>query len=220
MVKYALVLLLCLSAWKISAQDILQPPRIEISDHSLSKFLTELTLAVGKKDKDFILSHMNPNMLNSFGGDGGIEEFKMFWDFDDENTKFWGTVERILRLGGSSYTGENNYYTIPYVFTDWPDTIDAFEHYAIIGENVNIRNAPNIENTEVIGQLSYHIVQHLDTTATEEDQNGFRWYHVATMDNSLSGYVYGKYVVSPIDYRMGFEKTEKGWIISLLVAGD
>ncbi|MEM8897963.1 MAG: hypothetical protein AAGC85_07650, partial [Bacteroidota bacterium] len=49
------------------------PPSQEISDPELKQFLEALEQAIKRKDKEFILENMSSNMMNSFGGDGGIE---------------------------------------------------------------------------------------------------------------------------------------------------
>lgn len=217
--KNLLLSILCLFALKISAQDKLYPPGPEISDYSLSQFLTELTLAVGKKDKKFILDHLSPNILNSFGGNGGIEEFKAYWDFDSVDSKFWEVAEQLLLIGGPKHKKDTEDYIIPFTFSDWPEDYDAFEHFLVLGTNVNVRDKPNTQDSQVLGQFSYQIVK-WNRTETDNLETEPQWYNVSTVDGNLSGYVFGKYLVSPIGYRMGFTKTEKGWVISLLVAGD
>ncbi len=221
MIKSICLGIICFISLQLSAQSEFYPPKVEISDYTLSKFLTELTLAVGKKDKDFILDHLDPNILNSFGGDGGIEEFKMYWNFNEASTNFWEVMEKILLIGGPSFddsTDKSSYY-LPFTFTDWPEQYDAFEHYLVYGTNVNMRNKPTTENSEVLGQLSYQIVQISDREGGMLSETN-DWLHITTVDNKLSGYVYRKFLISPIGYRLGLIKTENGWKINMLVAGD
>ncbi|WP_418499055.1 SH3 domain-containing protein [Flagellimonas sp.] len=211
--------LFCLLSVHLMAQDELYPPAIEISDPTLSKFLTELTLAVGKKDKDFILSHMDPNVLSSFGGNGGIDELKEYWDFEKEHTTFWDELENILLIGGAKYEDGSGSYSIPYTFSDWPNEFDAFEHYLILGTHVNVRSAPSTENSKVLGQLSYRIVK-LNQSPQDNSESESQWFNISTIDGKLTGYVHGKYLVSPVGYRMVLTKSTKGWVISSFVAGD
>ncbi|WP_127021584.1 SH3 domain-containing protein [Flagellimonas beolgyonensis] len=217
--KKLLLPLLFLVAFQISAQGKLQPPCPEISDYSLSQFLTKLTLAVGKKDKKFILDHMSPHILNSFGGDGGIEEFKAYWDFDSADSKFWEVTEQVLLIGGPKHKKDAEDYIIPFTFSDWPEDYDAFEHFLVLGTNVNVRDKPNTQDSQILGQFSYQIVK-WNRTENDNSNTEPQWYNVSSVDGKLTGYVFGNYLVSPIGYRMGLTKTEKGWVISLLVAGD
>ncbi|MEC7772517.1 MAG: SH3 domain-containing protein [Bacteroidota bacterium] len=221
MIKNICLGILCFISVQLSAQGEFYPPKVEISDYTLSRFLTELTLAVGKKDKDFILEHLDPHILNSFGGNGGIEEFTMYWDFKSDSTKFWEVMENILLIGGPSFDAskDNNSYYLPFTFTDWPEQYDAFEHYLVLGNNVNVRSKPTTENSEVLGQLSYQIVKISDSEGEILSENN-HWLNITTVDNGLSGFVYGKFLISPIGYRLGLIKTENGWKINMLVAGD
>lgn len=219
MVRNIIIPFFCLLSLNLVAQDELYPPAIEISDPTLSKFLTELTLAVGKKDRDFILSHLDPNILSSFGGNGGIEEFKTYWDFEKDNTKFWDELENILLIGGPKYEEGSGSYIIPYTFSDWPDEFDAYEHYLVLGTSVNVRTAPNTENSKVLGQLNHQIVK-LNESLDYILELKHQWGNISTIDGKLTGYVHGKYLVSPIGYRMVLTKSPKGWVISSFVAGD
>ena len=49
-------------------QTKLLPPEIEINDTVLNVFITQLKTAVNSKDKDFIISVLSPDILNSFLG--------------------------------------------------------------------------------------------------------------------------------------------------------
>lgn len=220
MMKNLLLGLFCsLLTFQVAAQGEFYPPNPNITDFTLSKFLTELTLAVGKKDKTFILEHLDPNILNSFGGDGGIKEFKEYWNFKENDPRFWETMEQLLLIGGPKYEEGSNEYYIPYTFTDWPEKYDAFEHYLVLGTNVNLRDKPNLQDSEVIGQLSYQIVKY-NAPDWEEQRKYPQWKNVSTIDGQLTGYVFDTFLVSPISYRMGFSKTAKGWAITMMVAGD
>lgn len=232
--KITLTVLTLLFTVISQGQTTLFPPTVDISDYTLSKFMTELTLAVGKKDKKFIIEHMSPKMLNSFGGNGGIEEFKEFWKWgNEEDSKFWKIAERLLILGGSKYIEGSNSYAIPFVYTDWSKLVnnyDAFEHSLIVGTEVNVRDTPNIATSKILGQLNYDIVKRPGNKSYEtRDEHqviepnfmgGYSWEYICRLDDKLCGFVYWKYVISPIGYRMGFIKKNEKWMIKFLVAGD
>lgn len=214
-------------------QDKLYPPSVEIEDNSLYKFIIELTLAVGKKDSAFIIHHMTSDMMNSFGGDGGINEFREYWHNLEADSDFWPLAERLLKLGGGKYLSSTRQYSIPYSYSVWDSlsqNYDPFTHSTIIGNGVNVRDSPNINTSTIIGQLSYDVViNDWDKTANSKKEHqvieksytgSYQWEYVCTLDNSICGYVYWKYIQSPIDYRMGFIKVDNDWKISFLVAGD
>jgi len=216
-----LTLLLFLFGFSLSfAQAKLLPPKTAIFDNSLSKFLKDLSKAVENEDTPFIVNHLAEEIMVSFGGDGGIQEFKEYWTLDKDTSELWEELKKIMTLGGGPYEGIER-YTLPYVFTQWPDdeSFDAFEYAAITGSNVNVRDLPSVEGSKVLGQFSYDIVKiNYEKTHPEYEDTG--WYYVESSTGDLEGYVYGFYVRSPIDYRLGLEKMEGEWKITYLVAGD
>ena len=227
-----LIFILLLIPQFLLSQTQYPPPKIEIADHTLSRFITELTLAIGKKDKTFILKHISPQIMNSFGGNGGIDEFKEMWDFDSPNSPFWKITEKLLILGGSKYEEGSNHYSIPYIFSDWGKIgdYDPFEYSIITGENVNVRDKPTTKGSRVVGQFSYDVVS-FDSEKTYETRNehqelepndsgGSSWYYVCSVDKKICGFVYWKYVYSAVGYRIGFEKVDGNWQITYLIAGD
>ncbi len=231
--KKTFLVLLLLNSPLLFSQPKMYPPTAEISDYTLSKFLTEFTLAVGKKDKSWILENMSSSMTNSWGGEGGIEEFKEYWNFDDPKSRFWKVAEHLLILGGSKYHKESNSYWLPYTFTDWDKlkgNYEPYEHSLITGTKVNVRNEPNITTSKVVAQLNYDIVQlPINKSYETKDQHqeiepnymgGLSWEYICTLDNKICGFVYWKFVTSPIGYRLGLTKTNSQWKITHLVAGD
>ncbi|MDT0607788.1 SH3 domain-containing protein [Croceitalea rosinachiae] len=203
------------------------PPKIEISDHTLSKFLTEFTLAVGKKDSIFIKKHLHPNIFMGFDGDSyGTEAFLERWTFNEPDSKFWKLMEQLLKIGLPSYPENSNRYTIPYTFSDWEkqDSIyDPYSYAVITGKNVNLRDAPSLESS-IVGQLEYDLVELLNDQSTSSESNflgGYLWHYICTVDGAKCGYVYWTYVVSPVrDFRMVFEKIDEKWWIKILTQGD
>ncbi|MEQ8325318.1 MAG: hypothetical protein RID18_00160 [Cytophagales bacterium] len=205
-------------------------PVMTIEDASLKTFLSDLNRAIAEKDKEFILLHMSSDMVNSFGGDGGIEEFKDYWNFLSDSSEFWDVAEKIISLGGGNYENGDT-YALPYVFSDWPDNgdYDVFECMAITGEAVNVRNLPS-SDANVLGKLSHDIVK-VDWDKSYPPFNAIKieglqyvgdklWYYIESLEGSLKGYVYWDYIWSPIGYRMGFEKIEGKWAISYFLSGD
>ncbi len=215
---------LLLALFLISSQIVLSQ-KLEplIPDRSLVSFLEEFKQAVSKKDKTWIINNLHPNVMNSFGNDGGIEEFKKSWEFQGDASAFWKLMDKIIDLGGGTMKSEDM-YSMPYVFSHWPDEYDAFENVAITGTNVNIRDKPAVEGSEVVGQFSYDIVS-IDFSKSVADEGDdkvgyYSWCYVESQDKTLKGYVYGDFVWSPLTYRIGFEKKNKKWKITYLLAGD
>lgn len=208
----------------------LEPPIHHISDPSLAEFLRDLEDAIYVKDKEFIIGNLNPQIQNSFGGDGGIDEFKQYWNWDSESSKFWNLMTKLLELGGGEFNGGDT-YRIPYVNSMWPshDEFDVFEHMAITGSNVNVRENPSIESPTT-AQLNYDIVtvnyNKSHPPFNSPKINGVKyigskeWYYIESVDKSIQGYVNWNYIWSPVGYRLGLYKKNDKWLISSLIAGD
>ncbi|MGH7591570.1 MAG: hypothetical protein ACREL2_09030, partial [Gemmatimonadales bacterium] len=70
-------------------------------DPSLTVFRAKLVRAVETRDTAFVLSVLAPNVTNSFGGDGGVDEFRHRWQLAAGGPQLWATLHDILTHGGS-----------------------------------------------------------------------------------------------------------------------
>ena len=85
MKKFILFLLILFVTGTTLAQGKLTPYDNVSLPAGLEEFIVNLENAVDQKDKKFIINHMSANMMNSFGGDGGINEFKEYWNWDSDS---------------------------------------------------------------------------------------------------------------------------------------
>ena len=219
-VRLALLALAVLFALPVSAQvAVLEPVDEAAQDPSFIVFRARLLEAAAARDTAFVLSILDPDAKISFGAENGIDGFRLVWltGMRPEGEDLWTTLTRTVALG-SVYDAElphfdAPYVSVPYVFDAWPDSIDAFEHLAVIGENVRVRAAPSLDS-ETITALSYSIVPTI--YAPDLDP---AWRRI-TLSDGRTGYVAARYLRSPIDYRIGFLKSDGQWRIRLFVAGD
>ena len=190
-------------------------------DASFQLFRQRLLKAVQGQEKEFVLSILDPHILNSFGGEGGVAEFKEAWRLDRAKSGLWDTLIVILSHGGSlSGVADGDEFWAPYVFSVWPQDIGPFDHGAIMGEDVNVRSRPSLK-APVIRQLSYDIVGLSDDPPVpdEDARVSEKWTKITTPQGE-EGYVSNRYVRGPIDYRAGFKKVGGRWVMKALVAGD
>ena len=85
-----------------------------------------------------------------------------------------------------------------------------------------MRSEPSL-NARILKSLSYNIVKVLQVVNDKQETIGGEthpWVKIQLPESALEGFVYGKYLRSPIDYRIGFEKNGRNWQISFFVAGD
>lgn len=205
----------------------LKPVNESKKNTELRKFLQDLLKVIENKDVEGLKSYIDSNIKASFGGDDGISDFIEMWELDikPEKSMVWQELKNAILLGGTfNKDNENAYYT-PYLHTRFPSDYDAFEYAAITGNNVNIRDKPSTGGN-VVTKLSYDIVKVLqyDMTASKQrekigDQT-HDWMKIQMADGK-TGYVWGKFCRSSIDYRAGFAKVrDEGWKMTFFVAGD
>lgn len=185
---------------------------------SFATFRQKLIEAVKIHDEKFILSILDRNIANSFGGGGGIEEFKETWKINNPKSEFWNEMQAVVSNGGvfsNKYT-----FAAPYSFEKFPQDLDAFEHQVIFGSNINLRSKPE-SSSKLIAQLSYNVVKvdYEKSVKDKTDEEKYLWLRVETLGGK-KGFVSAKYVRSPIDYRAIFERKNGRWKMTAFIAGD
>ncbi|MHB8840908.1 MAG: SH3 domain-containing protein [Candidatus Aquicultor sp.] len=183
---------------------------------SFKAFRDQLLAAVERKDVDFLKQHLDKDIRGSFGLEGnGIDSFMKMWGLttNPEKSKIWFELSEVLRLGGTFTDQAKTEFTAPYVYSNWPEKYDAFTYAAIIANNVNLRSASNTDSS-VICRLNYNIVKLVNPSISKSD-----WNQVQTTSGT-SGYVFGTYMRSSVDYRARFKKEGDTWKMVFFIAGD
>jgi Bacterial SH3 domain len=214
-----MVVIVTLTATATTARK-LYPVDEGAKDASFKAFRDRLIEAVKQRNTRFVLNVLHPKVRLSFGGDAGKKDFLKIWKPDGPDSQLWKELSTILSMGGTFSTSEGQRtFWAPYTFSTFPDDVDAFEHAAIVAENVRVRSQPNA-TASIVTSLSYDIVK---ATFPNSDSSGegnvAGWVRVVVSDGS-TGYVASKYIRSPIDYRVGFEKIRGKWLITAFIAGD
>ena len=208
-----------LAIWGIGQERYLKPVDEASEDASFLAFRNKLIAAVGKKDSRYILSMVDPKIKNGFGGRDGIANFRRDWKLDRHDSEFWPKFDWVIRNGGA-FTGEGarkrSSFAAPYVYSNWPEDLDAFDYFAIVGTDVNLRKAPGTDS-EIIGKLSHNIVKIESDLGA--DGRAPEWRRVSTLGGQ-AGYVHRDFVRSSVDYRAGFEKKRGRWVMTFFLAGD
>ena len=205
----------------ISAQERFAKPVDEAAkDSSFLAFRTKLIQAAQKRDVKFLLSITDKNIKNGFGGEDGIENFKKQWKIYSSNSTFWKEFLIALNNGGAFDKRSKNSFFAPYLFTNFPEDIDAFEYQAIFGKNVILRSKPDV-NSSIVANLSYNIVQtdRENSITAKNNKEKVLWVKVRTLGGK-QGFVKPEFVRSSIDYRAGFDKIRGKWMLTFFLAGD
>lgn len=203
----------------------LRPVQQAHLDPSLQQFWKQLAMAARTRNFSFLEPHIDPHLRWTLGPDNDLESFKRFWNLDKnpQQSVFWKELERVLNLGGAFINEDPNRFQAPYVSACWPEEYDGFTHAAIVADNVPMRQTPE-PNGKVIGWLSYDIVKlDLDqlSHAPRQKLQGeiYPWVQVSTAQGQ-KGFVWGKYVRSPIDMRLMVEKIDGVWKLTCFLSGD
>lgn len=209
------------ASFAFGQEKFVKPVDEAAKDASFLAFRKKVIAAAERKDVNYILSVVDRQIKNGFGGYDGFANFKRQWKITSKNSEFWQEFLAVMRNGGA-FSDRGKLFTAPYTFSSWPDDIDGFEDQVIFGNNVNLRNAPSMDAT-VVAQLSYNIVKvdheksMLKNKGSENET--YDWAHVTTRGGK-TGFVKAEFVRSHIDYRAGFEKKRGVWKMTFFLAGD
>ena len=185
-------------------------------------FREKLYEATIQKDIKFLSEIIHLDIKFSFGAENGKTDFLKSWQLDKKpnESMFWKELETILSLGGAFWDETKNSFCAPYVFM-LDDIDDPYNQAVIVGEKVRLREQPN-SNAKITSSLSWDLVEFVDQEDfVEETINGetHPWKKIKTSTNQV-GYVFAKYIRSPIDFRAGFSNKEGQWMMDLFIAGD
>ena len=193
-------------------------------DSSFFLFRARLLEIIAQKDIIRFLPLVDKNIKADFGGEDGKPGFIKIWGLNSQEkinaSALWPTLDGILRKGGT-FSKNRQFFTAPYTYSNFPESGDMFSQSIIAGAGVRMRAEPNLKGA-MLKKLSHDIVEFKALTSLEETIGGetHPWIHIATEDG-MDGYVWGKFVVSPLGFRAGFEKQDSGdWKMVFLVAGD
>lgn len=191
-------------------------------DTAFFVFREQLKETVAKKEVFGLLDVTDKDIKVGFGAEQGMDDFVSAWGLTSkqpDTLQVWALLARLLAEGGT-FSNNRTVFTAPYYFSTWPSQYDAVDYGVIAGAGVRLREGPGL-NTRILKTISHDIVTILEE-GPEEEIGGERypWVRVEML-SGLQGYVFGKFVGTPLGYRVGFEKKGEGqWRMSFLLAGD
>jgi hypothetical protein len=190
-------------------------------DASFKLFRDKLISAVRKRDSKYVLSIVDPKIQTGFGGEDGIANFKKQWKINMAKSPLWDELLFVLTHGGSfDARAKNKTFYAPYVYSKFPENLDAFEYSAIIEKNVKLLATP-FAAAPVVATLNYSVVKvdFENSIKSRANPDNYTWLKVTTLGGK-KGFVQEKFVRSSIDYRAGFEKKRGQWKLTFFLAGD
>jgi hypothetical protein len=199
----------------IDSLDVLLPTDESSFSADFSNFKNSVITAIINRDTSFILSILDSSILNSFGGIGGINEFKTMWKIENDNSQFWSLFKESLELGGT-FSDDTLTFAFPYLSTSFPKKYDSFFYGALIKENANIYLSPNKDSK--FHSASYKIFRILQWSDLKYSQHQ-DFIHILVSKNRY-GFVTKSDFRSPLDYRGRFIYKYNSWKLKSFVAGD
>jgi uncharacterized protein len=188
----------------------IKPVDEAVTDPDFFLFRWRLQTALAARDTTEVMRVVDPSILNSFGGDGGPDEFRKQWQLKTpEKSYLWITLGAVLALGGR-FLQDSMFYA-PYLFDATAG--DPFETLVVLGTNVPVHAGPGA-TFRVIDTLFLEEVTKWRGKATTGE-----WDPIRTL-KGRTGWVHQRFLRSPTDYRAGFVRRQGRWWLRALVAGD
>jgi len=199
----------------IDSLDVLLPIDESSFRTDFLHFKDNMLTAVINRDTTFIFSVLDSNILNSFGGTGGINEFKTMWKIEDDNSQFWSLFKESFELGGT-FSDDTLTFAFPYLSTTFPSKYDSFFYGALIKENTNIYLSPN-KNSKFhsASYTIFRILQWTDLKCSRHED-----FIPILVSKNRYGFVHKSDFRSPVDYRGRFIYKYNSWKLKSFVAGD
>lgn len=189
------------------------------SDPSFAAFKTELLRVVGEKDVKALTAMIAPDIKADFGGGEGRDYFFDAWGLNTApgESALWAELETVLTLGATRE--EDGGFVAPYVFSRWPDEVDAFEYVAVTGMTDFLADPCKPDSIAAsLGPVLLRVLMDEPPGAFVCDwAQSYRYVEVGP---GRRGFVDANHVRSPIDYRARFESRDGHWRMVFFVAGD
>ena len=202
---------LVLLAQVATAQTRLPPADQATKVPDFFAFRAQLQTAIARHDHHAVVSALHKDVKLSFGGDTGIADFNALWRPSAPDSPLWAVLGNTLALGGTF--APDGSFTAPYLFSQWPNSRDAFTSMVAVGTNIRVHQTPSA-SAPVIAKLDFSIVELAGTAPPNESWTAVK------LPSGQTGFVEAKYLRSPIDYRVRFAKHDGRWQIVLFLAGD
>lgn len=219
----------------VRAPDWRRLPPAPARDAAMRDIVARLADIVRQRDAEALRALLAPDVLVSFGGDGGPADFMQHWALDDapRQSPVWGVLAALLRHNPAVERDGVVRIVFPYYFSGWPH--DGFGYRFAYGSGIALRAGPH-DRAPVLRRIGFEAVIEPgaadgwdefaemlvsdDEAAHAAGQPQGRWVAVITRHGEF-GYVDRTLVPGITGYRLSLVRTESGaWHIDMLVAGD
>ncbi len=209
-IAFAAIVALTTSAHAAPAKTI--PPKDEcLSIDGYFDLRQNFEGIVKRRDAKALTAMIAPTISWSFGGEEGKDAFLKSWKLETgKASPIWAELDQIVRLGCFSQGPDNP--TMPHFFGQDTGAASPGGAALVLGPAVNLRAQPTTASAS-LRKINWEVVTTLEVSADE------LWTKVQTADGK-TGYIRNDYLRGDLDYRIGFERKDKGWVVSFFIAGD
>lgn len=180
------------------------------SDASWVRFKKRLQSAIEIRDKQFLLSILDPKVRNQSEATRGVEHFRRQWELDASDTSVWRELALALQLGSAYMQRDKTTRELcaPYVLAKWPSDLAPFENAVVISRDTSVQPEPS-NSAQALGTLSYDVVRVTDWEVDDKIDAKQKW--VKIRYRNRDGYVLEEHVRSPIEHAACFVKSGNNW---------
>lgn len=174
-------------------------------------FRLALAKAVTARDADALIKLVDPHVRLDFGEGSGADLVRK--RLASPIYRLWDELDKLLPLGCASQAKDS--LTVPWYFAQDFGKHDSYRIMMVIGQDVPLLAKPD-KAAPVLANLSWDGVE-LAQGETSDAQGPFA--HVTSFGGK-TGYVARDKLRSLLAYRLLANRTDAGWQITGLVAGD
>ena len=217
-----------LSVWAPASIVVADEPMLSLPlsdeadrDDSFVEYRNALSQSVKFREPEQFVTLVNIRVLGGYDTGQGMQEFAQAWRIDAIDSPLWPTMEQILALGGGFVrSNKGAQFCAPYVFTDFPETLDPRTHGVVVSDNASLMDEPSF-TANVIGSLAYDLVKVDDwkgvsvQTPSGATEN---WVQIKSLKGP-QGWLSRKEVRSPLDPHACFVLSGGKWSMISLVNG-
>jgi hypothetical protein len=191
-------------------EQVIMPVDEAAKDASWIAFKKRLLAAVEKRDRDHLLSILDPDVRNQSADTRGIAQFRKQWELDQSDSPLWRELRSALLLG-AAYMKRDRVMELcsPYVLAKWPADVEPFGHGVLVAREALVQAEPSTRSS-AIATLSYNIVAVIDWEVPDKEE-GVKQTWVRIRHGAQEGYVPEEQIRSPIEQAACFVRTARGW---------
>ena len=204
----------------VAAEELKVLPADEgATDPQWPRFKARLLEALARRDQQFVLDVVDPDIRNTTST-AGVAEFKKLWDLQNATSPLWTELPKLLFIG-SVYVkrdAKTRELCAPYVYYRWPESVDGNSGGAIIAKQTLLKAQP-AAGAPTVAALSYDVVNVADWEVDDANKDSAqKWVKVKA--GAREGYVPEEHVRSPLEYRACFANRGARWRMTALEVGE